>query len=200
MAELAKEDETDLKRLAEMKAYLEKKIADSEREAERFKSFLEIVDSLLAEKSFRHVKISPDVLTATVAEKIGEVRKDVGEVWPITTPEGIHLADVQTTASELTLVPDPTIKYEVTSPPLRAFLVARVLDPMHAKDQEAARAGQLDANSVLVYEMDDDGGFLKALRVRNYGDQRRLTELRNAIRWTVRRMYEKTLQTRQPSA
>jgi hypothetical protein len=200
VAELAKEDETDLKRLAEMKAYLEKKIADSEREAERFKSFLEIVDSLLAEKSFRHVKISPDVLTATVAEKIGEVRKDVGEVWPITTPEGIHLADVQTTASELTLVPDPTIKYEVTSPPLRAFLVARVLDPMHAKDQEAARAGQLDANSVLVYEMDDDGGFLKALRVRNYGDQRRLTELRNAIRWTVRRMYEKTLQTRQPSA
>lgn len=197
---MAKEDETDLKRLAEMKAYLEKKIADSEREAERFKSFLEIVDSLLAEKSFRHVKISPDVLTATVAEKIGEVRKDVGEVWPITTPEGIHLADVQTTASELTLVPDPTIKYEVTSPPLRAFLVARVLDPMHAKDQEAARAGQLDANSVLVYEMDDDGGFLKALRVRNYGDQRRLTELRNAIRWTVRRMYEKTLQTRQPSA
>jgi hypothetical protein len=77
---------------------------------------------------------------------------------------------------------------------LRAFFIARVLDPMHMKDEELAKAGQLAADRVLTYEISDDGGALKSLRVRNYGDQRRLTELRNAIRWTVRRMYEKTLQ------
>ena len=78
---------------------------------------------------------------------------------------------------------------------MRAFLVARVLDPMHAKDQEAARNGELSANDVLTYEFDEDRGTLRTLRIRNYGDQRRLNELRNAIRWTVRRMYEKTLQS-----
>lgn len=196
MAALTKEEDSDLKRLAEMKAYLEKKIAESEREAERLRSFLEIVDSQLAEKSFRRVKIPADAQVAPGPEMIEEARKETGEMWPISTPEGTHLADLQITGSEIALVPDPGIRYEVASPPLRAFLVARVLDPMHVKDQEAARNGQLSANNVLTYELEEDSGTLRTLRVHNYGDQRRLNELRNAMRWTVRRMYEKTLQPR----
>lgn len=196
VAVLSKEEDSDLKRLAEMKAYLERKISKSERETERLKSFLQAVDSVLAEKSFRRVKI-PGEAEATSAPEAPEAKeRQAGEVWPITTPEGVHLADLQITESELELLPDPSIRYDVASPPLRAFLVARVLDPMHVKDEESAKAGQLSADRVLAYEMTDDGGALKSLRVRNYGDQRRLTELRNAIRWTVRRMYEKTLQTR----
>ena len=189
---LAKEDEADLKRLAEMKAYLEKKISDSEKEIERLRSMVEIVDSLLADKSFRHVKI----LAPTQAEPGADVKRQTSETWPIATPEGTHLADVQMSESEITLVPDPNIRYDVTSPPLRAFLIARVLDPMHAKDEELARTGQLNPSLVLVFEVQEDVGTLKALRVRNYRDQGRLTELRNAMRWTIRRMYEKTLQAR----
>lgn len=193
---MSKEEDSDLKRLAEMKAYLEKKISESERETERLRSFLQAIDSLLAEKSFRRVKIPADAHVTSAPETPQEKEAQASEVWPITTPEGVHLADLQITESGLTLVPDPNIRYDVASPPLRAFLVARVLDPMHMKDEESSRAGQLGADKVLAYEVADDGGALRSLRVRNYGDQRRLTELRNAIRWTVRRMYEKTLQTR----
>ena len=196
MAVLSKEDDLELKRLAEMKAYLEKKIADFEREIEHLRSFLGVVDSLLAEKSFKHVKIPSEAQLTMLPEKAEVAAKHVSEVWPIASTEGTHLADLQITESELILVPDSSIRYDVASPPLRAFLVARVLDPMHTKDQEAARTGQLGADDVLVYEVEEDGGTLKAVRVRNYGDQRRLVELRNAIRWTIRRMYEKTLQTR----
>ncbi len=191
---MSKEDDSDLKRLAEMKAYLEKKIMESERETEQLRSFLQAVDSVLAEKSFRRVKIPVETQGASALEVPQE--GPPSEVWPITTPEGVHLADLQITESELALIPDPNIKYDVASPPLRAFLVARVLDPMHVKDEESARGGQLANDKVLAYEVADVGGALKSLRVRNYGDQRRLAELRNAIRWTVRRMYEKTLQTR----
>jgi len=193
---LSKEEDLDLKRLAEMKAYLEKKISESQQEAERLKSFLEVVDSLLVEKSFRPVKIPGEAKAIVGPEKVEAPRSLLGEVWPISSPDGVHLADLQITESEIALVPDPAIRYEVASPPLRAFLVARVLDPMHTKDQEAVRSGQLNAESVLAYEVEDDGGVLKVLRVRNYRDQARLAELRNAIRWTLRRMYEKTLQTR----
>jgi hypothetical protein len=198
VAILSKEEDSDLKRLAEMKAYLEKKISDSEREVERLRSFLQAVDSVLVEKSFRHVKLPSEAQAQATAapEMPGGKERQTSEAWPITTPEGVHLADLQITESELTLVPDPTTRYDVASPPLRAFLVARVLDPMHLKDEESTRAGQLSADKVLTYEVAEDGGALKSLRVRNYGDQRRLTELRNAMRWTVRRMYEKTLQTR----
>ena len=196
VAALSREEDSDLKRLAEMKAYLEKKISESERETERLRSFLQAVDSVLAEKSFRRVKIPAETQATSPVAVPQEKEAPASEVWVIATPEGVHLADLQITESELTLVPDPSIKYDVASPPLRAFLVARVLDPMHMKDEESARAGQLGADKVLAHEVADEGGALKSLRVRNYGDQRRLTELRNAIRWTVRRMYEKTLQTR----
>jgi hypothetical protein len=192
--ELSKEEDSDLKRLAEMKAYLEKKISESERETERLRSFLQAVDSILAEKSFRRVRIPAETEAISAPEASESKEGLASEVWPITTPEGVHLADLQITDSELALIPDSKIKYEVASPPLRAFFIARVLDPMHTKDEESLKAGQLVAEKVLTYEISDDGGALKSLRVRNYGDQRRLTELRNAIRWTVRRMYEKTLQ------
>jgi hypothetical protein len=193
---LSKEVDSDLKQLAEMKSYLEKKISDSERETERLRSFLKAVDSVLAEKSFRPVKISAVTETASAPEIRDGTEKQAGEVWPIATPEGVHLADLQITESELVLVPDTQVKYDVASAPLRAFLITRVLDPMHLKDDEAARSGHLSEAKILTYNVTDDGGILKSVRVFNYGDQTRLTELRNAIRWTVRRMYEKTLQTR----
>lgn len=196
MGLLSKEEDSDLKRLAEMKAYLEKKISESEHEIERLRSFLQAVDSVLAEKSFRRVKLPTEAQVASASEVPPGKESQTSEVWPITTPEGVHLADLQITESELVLIPNQNARYDVTSPPLRAFLVARVLDPMHLKDEESARAGQMAADRVLAYEVAEDGGALKSLRVRNYGDQRRLTELRNAMRWTVRRMYEKTLQTR----
>jgi len=196
VAALSNEEDSDLKRLAEMKSYLEKKISESERETERLRSFLQAVDSILAEKSFRRVRIPAETEAVSALEISGAKDRQTGEIWPITTPEGVHLADLQITDYELALVPDSRIKYEVTSPPLRAFFIARVLDPMHMKDEESAKAGQLAADKVLTYEISDDDGALKSLRVHNYGDQRRLIELRNAIRWTVRRMYEKTVQTR----
>jgi len=192
---LSKEEDPDLKRLAEMKAYLEKKISEAERETERLRSFLQAIDSLLVEKSFKRVRIPADAHVMSPPGTPQEKEARASEVWPITTPEGVHLADLQIAESELTLLPDPSIGYDVASPPLRAFLIARVLDPMHMKDEESARAGQLGTDKVLAYDLVDDSGVLKSLRVRNYGDQRRLTELRNAIRWTVRRMHEKTLQT-----
>jgi hypothetical protein len=70
---LSKEEDSDLKRLAEMKAYLEKKISESERETDRLKSFLQTVDSVLAEKSFRHVKI-PAGAEATSALETPEAK------------------------------------------------------------------------------------------------------------------------------
>jgi hypothetical protein len=62
---------------------------------------------------------------------------------------------------------------------------------MLTKDKEAATAGTLPPDNMLTYEVEQEGGRLKAIMIRNYGDDRRLLELKNAIRWTLRRMYEK---------
>jgi len=63
---------------------------------------------------------------------------------------------------------------------------------MRSRDDAAAKAGQMSPDKVLSYALEQDGGLMKRLVVKNYGDERRLQELRNAIRWTLRRIYERT--------
>jgi hypothetical protein len=71
--------------------------------------------------------------------------------------------------------------------------MAKVLETMQAKDKEAASSGALPPENILSYSVEQDGDHLKAIHIQNYGDDRRLLELKNALRWTLRRMYEKTV-------
>jgi hypothetical protein len=63
---------------------------------------------------------------------------------------------------------------------------------MQTKDREAASSGAIPPENILSYDLEQEDGFLKAIHIKNYGDDRRVLELKNAIRWTLRRMYEKT--------
>jgi len=186
-------EEESVRRLAEVKAYLEKRMLEIQDEASKLKSLLEVVDASLAEKSFRKMEVpkptppSPGPSPPMVPQVEG-----LRQVVPLKTPDGVHLADASETETELIVTPAPGMKFDVSSPPFRAFLVGRVLEPMRSRDDAAARAGQMTPDKVLSYSLEQDGSLMKRLIVKNYGDDRRLQELRNAIRWTLRRIYERT--------
>ena len=176
------------KKLAEMKSFLERRIKQQEDEVNSLRSFLEAVDSLLAERSFRPVEIAsptqpPDRSKAspgTHAERI-----------PIMTTNGATIATILMDKDGMHVVPEANVKLDSNSPPLRAFLLGKILDPMQTKDKEAASSGAIPPENILAYDLEQEDGYLKAIHIKNYGDDRRVLELKNAIRWTLRRMYEK---------
>ena len=172
-----------------MKTFLEKRIRQQEEEVNYLRSFLEVVDSLLTERSFRRVEIKP---TQEVAARRIEPTSPAPDAVPITTTEGVRIASLSVGTDSLEVIPEATVNLDSNSPPLRSFLVAKVLEPMLTKDKEAAAAGSISPDNMLTYDVEQEGGRLKAIVIRNYGDDRRLLELKNAIRWTLRRMYEKT--------
>ena len=182
-------DQQLTKKLAEMKTFLERRIKQQEEEVTSLRSFLEVVDSLLAERSFRRVEITPP--TETTPRK-PEAPPPAGDSIPIMTTDGGRIASMTVSRNALQVVPEATVSLDSNSPPLRSFLVAKVLEPMLNKDKEAAAAGSLPPDNMLTYDVEQEGGRLKAIVIQNYGDDRRLLELKNAIRWTLRRMYEKT--------
>jgi len=190
-------EEESVRRLAEVKAYLEKRMLEIQDEASKLKSLLEVVDASLAEKSFRKMEVPKP---AAPAPPMPQPEEGLRQVVPLKTPEGIHLADSSETESDLIVTPAPGMKFDVSSPPLRAFLIGRVLEPMRSRDEASARAGEMSPEGTLSYTFEQDGNLMKRLVVKNYGDERRLQELRNAIRWTLRRMYERTLVGTRPSA
>lgn len=183
-----------IRKLAEAKAYLEKRMADIQEEASKIKSILEVVDTSLAEKSFKKVELPPSKPQEPRSAPIGPSQEDIlRQAVPLKTPEGMHLADMSQTDDELIITPAPGMKFDVASPPFRAFLIGRVLEPMRSRDNASVKVGELSPEKVLSYTVEQDENLVRALTVKNYGDERRLQELKNAIRWTLRRMYERTL-------
>ncbi len=186
-------EEESVRRLAEVKAYLEKRMLEIQDEASKLKSLLEVVDASLAERSFKKMEVpKPTPVSPGPSPPMFQQAEAMRQVVPLKTPEGVHLADTSETESELIVTPAPGMKFDVSAPPFRAFLVGRVLEPMRSRDDAATRTGQLSPDRVLSYALEQDGNLMKRLVVKNYGDERRLQELRNAIRWTLRRIYERT--------
>jgi hypothetical protein len=171
-----------------MKTFLERRIKQQEEEVSSLRSFLEVVDSLLAERSFRPVEIAPST------QPPARPRVATGppaESTPVMTMDGLRIASISFDQDGMHIVPEPNLKLDSNSPPLRAFLLGKVLDPMQTKDREAAASGAIPPENILAYDLKEEEGNLKAIDIRNYGDDRRVLELKNAIRWTFRRMYEK---------
>ena len=153
------------------------------------RSFLEVVDTLLAERSFRTVDINAPREIAQPAKLISRTSPDSA---PVLTVDGVRIGSMQVEQRDLHVTPESDVNLDSNSPPLRSFLLAKVLEPMQGKDKEAAAAGVLPPDNMLTYDVEQEDGRLTAIHIHNYGDDRRLLELKNAIRWTLRRMYEKT--------
>lgn len=192
MVILSESNEAALKRLADLKAYLEKKLGEHEDEVKSLRSALEVVDSLLAERSYRKMEL-PKQTAAVAASRPPAEPQTPGQ--SIQTISGVLLADVRVEGQDIRIVPSDKVRFDANAPPLKSFLVAKVLEPMQARDVEAAQKGELLADRVLSFNVDQEGSLLKEVRIKNYGDERRLNEIRNAVRWTFRRMYEKTIGT-----
>jgi len=186
---LSSPDQQLTKKLAEVKSFLERRLKQQEEEVSYLRSFLEVVDSLLAERSFRPVDIGS---VSTEPPKTQVVSKVTGDSIPIMTTGGVRIASMVVEPSALHVVPEANVKLDANSPPLRSFLIAKVLEPMQSKDKEAAATGVIPPDNILTYNLEQGEDVVKAVHIQNYGDDRRLLELKNAIRWTLRRMYEKT--------
>jgi hypothetical protein len=173
-----------VRQFVEIKSYLEKRASELEKEASILRSLLDIVDKILAEKSFKKVEIP---------KEIKEIKKNKTneKIFPIKTEDGMLLADIKLDANKIEVTPNSKIDFDVNSPPFKSFLTNRILEQMRIKDIELAKKGEIDVDKVLSYNINQIDNYLKQITIENYGDERRLFELRNAIRWTFRRMYEK---------
>src|SRR5208282_2954030 len=180
-------DQQLTKRLADMKSFLEKRVKLQEEELNSLRSFLEVVDSLLAERSFKQVEIP----AVAISSKAGPAQRS--DSIPVMTVDGVRIASMIVEKDSLHITPEANVNLDSNSPPLRSFLIGKVLEPMQAKDRESAGAGSLPPENILAYDLEEENGQLKAIHVQNYGDERRLLELKNAVRWTFRRMYEKSV-------
>ncbi len=197
-------EEQKMRKMADLRAVLEKRVNELQTELDQLKSMLEFVNSTLLEKGFRKPEIripSPQPTTqpeitmpSEQAQKPPQEAKtpimEQAQAIPIKTVTGDLLAELYTDDENMRVVLAKDKQFTADTPPFTAFLVQRVLAKMQEKDTESASQGEIPRERILSYEVVKDGDILREINITNIGSDR-ARELKSSIRWTLEKMYEK---------
>ncbi len=171
-------DDSDVRRLAELKTFLEQRLAELDGEMETLKALLELVDKELAAKSFK--KVQPPEM---VEKEAGE--KEATALRMIRSRSGSLLATMSLKEREARIVFNPEIRVTQDMRPFSSFLLRKVLDSMREADLKRAEEGKLSHADVFTYEVVYDGDVARELVVKNYREEGRLREIVNSVKWTL---------------
>jgi hypothetical protein len=195
------EDADKTKRLIAFKKKTETRIEELENELKDQQATLEIVNSILLEKGFKHPEIKPRQSTEPQPEEekaqmLSEKTAEHVEPEPMGTQTlksatGEVLAQLHVDGDLLHVVITENKTFNINTPPFNQFLVQRVLLKMQERDSELVRAGRLDADRILCFDIIREGDIVRELVIRNI-DSERVRELSSSIRWTLEKMDEKT--------
>lgn len=171
----------DVETLADMKAYLEEKIEEIKEDLERFKKFLSIVDELLAQESFK---------TAAEVVEEKEKKKEGEEVFQIVSKDGVLLGEMFISKDTISVKPNPDFEFNTKSPAFTSFLVGKILSGMVKADEELVKQKKLDEKKVFKFKVKAPDDILQEIVIKNYGDQKRVDELKNTVRWTLEKIHQ----------
>ena len=190
-----------IKKMAEFRAWLEKRIEKVETELEGLQVLLEFTDKSLLEKGFKRAEMTKPTLTPKQVEPTTQseiaiplTTMEYEETIPLKTVTGDLLADMHIADDSIRIVLPKDKNFDVNTPPFTSFLVERVLAKMQEKDREATSTGDVAPDKILSYDIIRDGDTVREVTIKNIGPER-LQELKSTVRWTLEKMYEKMKQT-----
>jgi len=186
-------EEEKIKKIAELRARLEKRIEEMETELEGLRVLLGVIDDTLLEKGFKRAEIAKPVPTPPEAVPPPPAI-EYEESIPLKTVAGDLLANLYMGEDSLRVITAEDKRFDINTPPFTSFLVERVLAKMQERDREAASTGDITPDKILSYNIIRDGDLIREITIRNIRPERS-RELKSSIRWTLEKMYEKAMQT-----
>jgi len=190
---MAEEEKEKIKKIAELRVLLEKRVGDMETELEGLRILLSFIDDTLLEKGFKRAEIVKPVSTPQKAVSPPQDLEYERSI-PLKTVTGDLLANLYVGEDSMRIVLAEDKSFDVNTPPFTSFLVERVLAKMQEKDREATSTGEITPDKILSYNIVRDGDLIREITIRNIGPERS-QELKSSIRWTLEKMYEKMMQT-----
>ncbi|MDA4122351.1 MAG: hypothetical protein OK456_04125 [Thaumarchaeota archaeon] len=189
-----------LKKAADVKLWIESKIAELQEEVVKLKEVQALVDSVLRASSFRPASeiTSPPLtkakepLRSTQRPEPVESGGEIPEIRELRRDKGGEtIAIAQITGARVLVEPVAEVALKPETPPFRSFLVGKILTGMESKDKELVSKGKLGKGSELRFSVNEKAGRLASISIENYRENERLTEILNTIGWTFSRMLEK---------
>ena len=182
-----------IKKIAKLRAILEKRVEDMETELDGIKTLLSLIDTTLINEGFKRAEISKPVQApskqATQQPSVIKQKKGI----PLKTVTGDLLAQLYTEKDSMQITLAEDKNFDINTPPFKSFFVERVLAKMQEKDREDASKGKIAPEKILSYNIKRDGNLIREITIRNLRRERS-RELKSSIRWTLEKMYDRIKQ------
>lgn len=179
------EEKENIKKMAKLRATLEKRVEAMETELDELKTLLKLIDSTLIKEGFKRAEITQPLQTQT------KPRKGI----PLKTVTGEVLAQIYTEKDYMQILLAEDKNFEINIPPFTSFFVERVLAKMQEKDREDAGKGKITPERILSYNIKREGNKIQEITLNNLRPER-FREIKSSVRWTLEKMYEKMKQNK----
>jgi len=188
---MSEEEREKIKKVAKLRALLEKRAEDLETELEGLKTLLSMIDSTLLKESFKRPEVTkpaqaPQKQETPQPTPVEPQKKGI----PLKTVTGDLLAQIYTEKDHVQIILAEDKNFDINTPPFTSFFVERVLAKMREKDKEDVNNGKLDPDKIVSFDIKQDGNIIKEITLRNLRSAR-IRELKSSIRWTLEKMYER---------
>jgi hypothetical protein len=191
---MSEEERENVKKIAKLKAILEKRVEDMETELDGLKTMLSLIDSTLLKESFKTPQITKPVQATQKQETPQPVQsKPRKKGVPLKTVTGDLLAQIYTEKNVTQIILAEDKNFGINTPPFTSFFVERVLAKMQEKDKEDASKGKLDPDKMVSFDIKQDGNIIRQIEIKNLRPER-TRELKSSIRWTLEKMFERMKQ------
>jgi hypothetical protein len=172
--------EERVKEILEIREWIAEEIDKREREIDKLKQNLQILDSLVKQSSFS--KASNLMSTKS--------RQESSSVIPIKTPDNKVIANAHVTENELVIIPDKEIMLDIETQPFKSFFLGRIVGGMQNQDNTEVQSGKIAPESVIQCMVNKDGTRIREILIKNYRQKDRVNEIINTVTWSFSRMIE----------
>ena len=187
------EEKETIKKIAKLRATLEKRVEAMEAELDEMKTLLSLIDTTLLKESFKRAEISKPVQPPQKQETPPPPVVPQKRGVPLKTVTGDLLAELYPEKDSMQIVLAKDKNFDINTPPFTSFFVERVLAKMEEKDKEDAKEGKLAPENILQFNIKQDGNIIREITLHNLRRERS-RELKSSIRWTLEKMYERMKQ------
>jgi hypothetical protein len=176
--------EDEIRDILELREWISEEIEKREKDVEKLKQNLRILDSLVKQSSFS--KASSFMSSAAGSQPI----QQTASIIPMKTPDNQIIANAHVTPDELVIIPSEDVTLDIDTQPFKSFFLGRIIGGMETQDNTDVQNGKISQNSAINCMVNKEGNKIREILIKNYRQKERVNEIINTATWSFSRMME----------
>lgn len=178
--------EEQIRDILELKEWISEEIEKHQKDIEKLKKNLVILDSVIKQSSFN--KASSLMLKN---ERKSSTTPDKSILIPIKrSVDNKIIANACVTPDEVIIIPSEDVTLDIETHPFKSFFLDRIIGGMESKDNLDVQNGKIPEDAVINCIINKDGNKIREILIKNYRERERVNEIINTASWSFSRMIE----------